>query len=99
MKASLPSITSKILRISLLNLSESSARTPFQLRLYHTWQPFACCFSCSGPAWDSNLLRPASGSHVWVRAWKASWNLEEKTESRRREKGWNQDNSLIRVQF
>jgi hypothetical protein len=53
-------------------------------------------------SWSCNsgtLLRPASRSHVWVRAWKASWNLEEKRESRRREKGWNQDNSLIKVQF
>ena len=23
---------------------------------------------------------PASGSHVWVLAWEASWNLEEKRE-------------------
>jgi hypothetical protein len=35
------------------------------------------------------VLGPASGSHVQVRAWKASWNLEEKRESRRREKGWS----------
>ena len=24
------------------------------------------------------LLQPASGSHVWVLTWKASWNLKEK---------------------
>jgi hypothetical protein len=28
------------------------------------------------------LLGPASGSHVRVQAWKASWNLEEKREPR-----------------
>jgi hypothetical protein len=38
-----------------------------------------------------SVLRPASGSHVWVRAWKASWNLEEKREPRWVEKQWNQD--------
>jgi hypothetical protein len=43
-------------------------------------------------------LRPTSGSHVQVQAWKAPWNLEEKRESRQRKKGWNQDNSLIKIQ-
>jgi hypothetical protein len=34
------------------------------------------------------LLRPASGPHVWVLAWEASWNLEEKRElGGSREKG------------
>jgi hypothetical protein len=28
------------------------------------------------------MLGLASGSYVWVRAWKASWNLEEKKEPR-----------------
>ena len=41
--------------------------------------------------WFAKLLRLASGSHVRVRAWKASWNLEEKREPRRVEKQWNQD--------
>ena len=45
------------------------------------------------------MLRLASGSHVRVRAWEASWNLEEKREPRQCEKGWNQDVSLIKVQF
>jgi hypothetical protein len=45
------------------------------------------------------LLRLASSAHVWVWAWKASWNLEEKREPRRCEKGWNHDISLIKVQF
>ena len=27
-----------------------------------------------------HLLRPTSGPHVWVLAWEASWNLEEKRE-------------------
>ena len=37
------------------------------------------------------MLGLACGSHVWVRAWKASWNLEEKREPRWVEKQWNQD--------
>jgi hypothetical protein len=28
----------------------------------------------------SILLRPASSPHIWVLAWEASWNLEEKRE-------------------
>jgi hypothetical protein len=39
----------------------------------------------------SFLLRLASGSHVQIRAWKASWNLEEKREPRQVKKQWNQD--------
>jgi hypothetical protein len=31
----------------------------------------------SAPHWVPDLLWPASGSHVWVLVWEASWNLEE----------------------
>jgi hypothetical protein len=34
---------------------------------------FVCLFVCF-------LLRPTSGPRVWVLAWEASWNLEEKRE-------------------
>jgi hypothetical protein len=29
---------------------------------------------------EEQVLRPASGPRVWVLAWEASWNLEEKRE-------------------
>jgi hypothetical protein len=38
--------------------------------------------------WKFVVLGPDSGSHVWVQAWKASWNLEER-KTRRREKDGN----------
>lgn len=61
---------------------------------------FAVVLCCSvGNFLLAFLLSLASGSHVWVQAWKASWNLEEKEGTRRPEKGWNQDISLIKVQF
>jgi hypothetical protein len=47
--------------------------------------------SCTTTLEIGLVLRLASGSHVRVRAWKASWNLEEKGEPRRVEKQRDQD--------
>ena len=58
-----------------------------------------CPLPFPGPAWDTILLRLDSGPLVRVGAWKTSWNLKEKRETRRHEKEWNQDISLIKVQF
>ena len=45
------------------------------------------------------LLRPASGPHVWVLAWEASWNLEEKRELGDSRENGAKTTSLLKVQF
>ena len=52
--------------------------------------------SCVG---SPDLLRPASGSHVWVLAWEASWNLEEKRELGGARENGTKTTSLLKVQF
>jgi hypothetical protein len=41
---------------------------------HHCFQIFCVQFGLYTGFSSSLLLGPASGSHVWVRAWKASWN-------------------------
>jgi hypothetical protein len=47
------------------------------------WLPFwtfLCVFVRQWYLWHCKVLELARSSHVWVRAWEASWNLEEKRE-------------------
>jgi hypothetical protein len=41
----------------------------------------------------------AAGSHVWVLAWEASWNLEEKRELGGGRENGTKTTSLLKVQF
>ena len=45
------------------------------------------------------LLQQASGSHVWVLVWGASWNLEEKRELGDARENGTKTTSLLKVQF
>jgi hypothetical protein len=44
-------------------------------------------------------MRLASGSHVWVLAWKAAWNLEEKRELGDARENGTKTTSLLKDQF
>ena len=52
-----------------------------------------------GSLFSAPVLRPSSGSHVWVRAWEASWNLEEKRELGGARENGTKTTSLLKVQF